>query len=106
MPLLKTSTLSANGTTDEVYCDGGPVWLTAVGTWGSGTLTPYISIDGKVSYAPLTAVATDGTLTNIALTANTGLKLDLTDCWIKTVLTGATSPSLSVSVNKPSKAVN
>lgn len=102
MPLIKTSNLTANGSTDGVYCDGGPVWLTAAGTWGAGTLTPYISVDSKASYAPLTVVALDGTLTNVALTQDTALKLDLTDCWVKTVLTGATSPDLDVSLNKPS----
>lgn len=103
MPLLKTSTLSADGTTDVVYCDGGEVWITANGTWGSGTLTPYISLDGGTNYAPLTTVAPDGTLTNVAFTEDTALKLSLPDCHIKFTLTGSTSPSLKTNTTKMSK---
>lgn len=102
MPLLKSSTLSANGTTDAVYCDGGPVWVSAGGTFGSGNLSPLISLDGT-NYAPLTVVDSAGALVPVVLTAGAAMQLDLPDCWLKATLAGATSPSLVFNVNKMPK---
>ncbi len=99
MPLLKSSTLSADGTTDAVYCDSGPVWFSASGSFGGGDLNPVISLDGT-NYAPLTVIDSSGALVPVVLTTAAALQLDLPDSWVKATLSGSTDPSLVFNVNK------
>lgn len=100
MPLLKTSNLTTNASTEGVYCDGGPVWVSASGDLDGGSLLLEVSLDREVSYAPLTLVNSSGELVPVSLTEDAALQLSLPDCYVRGTLSGATDPDVVLNFNK------
>ena len=90
MPTQSNNTLSASGDTTVVNWSGGEGFYSARGTWGSGTTTLYISFDGGSNYI---SAGTDG-----VLTADGVVRFTVPACKLKVTLSGATSPSLAVTV--------
>jgi hypothetical protein len=90
MAKQSSNTLSASGDTTVVTWAGGEGFYSATGTWGSGTTTLYASFDGGTTYISCGATGT--------LTANGVIRFMLPECKLKVTLSGATSPSLVVTV--------
>lgn len=85
--LIDQGTLAANGSTAGSHISGGTATVSCSGTFGSGTMTIQISLDGGTTYV---AIDTTG-----AKTADATFNLErLPDCYLRWTLTGATSPSI------------
>ena len=85
---MANETLSADGSTAALQFEGEGT-INAAGTFGGGTLTIETSYDGGVTW---TAEA-DGSFT---LDSTVGFKSG--PCYVRTTLSGATSPSVVVSI--------
>lgn len=90
MATQSKQTLSANGDTAVIDWAGGEGLYSARGTWGSGTTTLMASFDDGSNY---TSAGTEG-----VLTADGMVLFTLPACKLKISLTGATSPSLDVTI--------
>lgn len=85
------TTLSADGSTAYVRTLGTEYTISAVGTWGGGTITPKVKdADGTAVTWGTSTITADGA---IAVTVPRGAELGAT-------LSGSTSPSLVVHIAK------
>jgi len=89
--LINNGTLTANGDGVSCHVSGGTAHAACSGTFGSGTMTLYISYDGT-NYI---TTGIDG-----IKTADATFRLDnLPDCYLKWTLTGATTPSVKWAIS-------
>jgi len=95
----KTVTRTQTGT-DRI--EGGRTELVVIqvaGTWDSGTISPQVSLNYGVSPEEWTTaqhIANDGTLTDIAITADAVFELEIpSGVYFRLSLAGAGSPSLT-----------
>lgn len=90
--LIEQGTLTANGSGTPAHVSGGNVTVACSGTFGSGTMTAEISLDGGTTFVTL---GTDATKTS-----NAAFNLvNLPDCYIRWTLTGATTPSIKWAIS-------
>ena len=82
-------TLTSNGDTGVVDFRGGEAFYMASGTWGSGT-TALMVYDGT-SYI---SAGVDGILSSDGM-----VRFTLPACLLKVTLSGATTPSLTISID-------
>lgn len=91
MATLVRQTLTANGNTNTFEWGGGVGYYASNGTWGSGTTSLQVSPDGGTTFI---SAGTDGNLT-----ADGVVRFELPDkAVIRVNLSGATSPSLTITI--------
>lgn len=91
MATLLRQTLTANGNTATLEWGGGVGYYASNGTWGSGTTALQVSPNGGTNFI---SAGTDGNLT-----ADGIIRFELPEKTIIQVnLSGATSPSLAITI--------
>lgn len=81
-----------NGSSEEVSWKGGKGTLAAKGTFGGGTVTLQVQVDGTQGYVEIV---------DSAISSEDMLSFELPrGCLVKAVLAGATSPDLNVTIGK------
>ena len=85
---MANETLTADGSTAEIQFQGEGT-VNAAGSFGGGTLTIEASFDGGTTWV----AQTDGTFT-----ADGTLNIKIGPCYVRTTLSGSTTPSVVVSI--------
>ena len=89
-------TLAANGSTTALDWIGGDGTVFASGTFGGGSVTLQMSIDGGVAW--FTALDADGAA--LALTTAGAFSFSVGSCKVRGVLAAATAPSINISIQE------
>lgn len=89
-------TLAANGNTTALDWVGGDGTVFASGTFGGGSVTLQLSIDGGVTWF----TATDETGLAVSLVTAGAFSFSVGSCKVRGVLAGATSPSIKISIQE------
>lgn len=95
----KTLNLTANGTSEEVQIEGR-INVAAFGDFGSGSLAVELSYDGGTSW--FAALGEGGTPT--AFTTGDSVLLEVGEAFVRFNLSGATSPSVTISLSGVAQA--